>query len=470
MNIETENRYVHITEDGWDGFVDELSESFPDTQIEEPDIKDEKTIAYPDNTLFNLKLKKTLENHKAPTVKMRRVTTLTPPEKVPRPTNIIAIGDLHGNINALWGNFNAAGLLDKNKKWIAGNTHVVLHGDILADRHPNGISIMKEVTALQKQAELQGGQIIVLAGNHDDFATSFLMNIKDAHGKDFWDYPTALNGMSDFHQYTNAKDKTLIISDGYMKDNYHSDEILSNLKATEDGKELLDSIVNMKILEQIDDTLFVHTNITHKMAKLIRTIGIDKINKIYIEGKRKILIDEPKGHLPKKFKEIQKAFLHTKNRESSYMNEKDGEMLKMIGINHVFHGHTNNKFNNIIIGGVRITSVDNSAYKAEHYTDTPSIASISPDYKITNAFNNEICYTSNLYKFQGISPGEVIILQHKGKITTLTFLGRRTKLKNRKQIDLYVLKFNDEDGKTISVTSEKFQLIVAKARQYASEL
>ena len=47
---------------------------------------------------------------------------------------IITIGDIHGDYNALLLVLIKAKIIDKNNKWIGGNTHVVQIGDILDTR------------------------------------------------------------------------------------------------------------------------------------------------------------------------------------------------------------------------------------------------------------------------------------------------------------------------------------------------
>ena len=51
---------------------------------------------------------------------------------------IIAIGDIHGDYNAFLLVLIKAKIIDKNNKWIGGNTHVVQIGDIL-DRKPRNL-------------------------------------------------------------------------------------------------------------------------------------------------------------------------------------------------------------------------------------------------------------------------------------------------------------------------------------------
>ena len=92
---------------------------------------------------------------------------------------IIAIGDIHGDYNALLLVLIKAKIIDKNNKWIGGNTHVVQIGDIL-DRKPRNLDkndedsefkIISLILKLQLESYQYGGGFHPVIGNHE------LMNI-----------------------------------------------------------------------------------------------------------------------------------------------------------------------------------------------------------------------------------------------------------------------------------------------------
>jgi hypothetical protein len=92
---------------------------------------------------------------------------------------IIAIGDIHGDYNAFLLVLNKAKIIDKNNKWIGGNTHVVQIGDIL-DRKPRNFDkndedsefkIISLILKLQLESYQYGGGFHPVIGNHE------LMNI-----------------------------------------------------------------------------------------------------------------------------------------------------------------------------------------------------------------------------------------------------------------------------------------------------
>ena len=84
----------------------------------------------------------------------------------PAVDRIIAIGDVHGDVQALRGCLRIAGLVNSEDRWIGGNTHLVQLGDIL-DRGPAERSCIDLLFALQAEARAAGGNVHVLLGNHE---------------------------------------------------------------------------------------------------------------------------------------------------------------------------------------------------------------------------------------------------------------------------------------------------------------
>jgi len=79
---------------------------------------------------------------------------------------IVAIGDVHGDYDALVGILQEAGVIDANMNWSGGKTTLVQTGDFL-DRGPKVREVMDLLMALEKQAPKKGGRVVVLLGNHE---------------------------------------------------------------------------------------------------------------------------------------------------------------------------------------------------------------------------------------------------------------------------------------------------------------
>ena len=86
-------------------------------------------------------------------------------------SRIVAIGDLHGDLNATRRALKLAGAVDDNDHWIGGKLVVVQTGDQL-DRGDNEQAILDLFTRLVEEAAQAGGAVHILNGNHE------LMNVK----------------------------------------------------------------------------------------------------------------------------------------------------------------------------------------------------------------------------------------------------------------------------------------------------
>ena len=91
---------------------------------------------------------------------------------LPQPDRLVAIGDVHGDLQALKGALRVAGVLHaKRDEWIGGRTVVVQVGDQL-DRGDDELAILALIRKLQVQARLAGGAMHVLYGNHEHLAST----------------------------------------------------------------------------------------------------------------------------------------------------------------------------------------------------------------------------------------------------------------------------------------------------------
>ncbi len=79
---------------------------------------------------------------------------------------LVAIGDLHGDLNAARAALKAAGAIDASDRWIGGDLVIVQTGDIL-DRGDDEPEIIELLDKLSAQAKAAGGAVILLNGNHE---------------------------------------------------------------------------------------------------------------------------------------------------------------------------------------------------------------------------------------------------------------------------------------------------------------
>ena len=82
------------------------------------------------------------------------------------PARIVAVGDLHADLNNAVATLQLAGILDAEQKWSGGDTVFVQTGD-LTDRGPDSKELIDLMRRLGPEAQAAGGQVVSLLGNHE---------------------------------------------------------------------------------------------------------------------------------------------------------------------------------------------------------------------------------------------------------------------------------------------------------------
>ena len=90
---------------------------------------------------------------------------------VPGARRVVAIGDLHGDIEKTRQAFRVGGLVDEKDAWVGGDTVAVQVGDQL-DRGSNELQILYWLRRLQSEAAAAGGALHVVNGNHEVMAVA----------------------------------------------------------------------------------------------------------------------------------------------------------------------------------------------------------------------------------------------------------------------------------------------------------
>jgi hypothetical protein len=79
---------------------------------------------------------------------------------------LVAVGDIHGDLDALVAILKQADVIEAQNHWIGRNVTLVQTGDYL-DRGPKSRAVMDLLMALQDQAPKNGGRALILLGNHE---------------------------------------------------------------------------------------------------------------------------------------------------------------------------------------------------------------------------------------------------------------------------------------------------------------
>ena len=98
---------------------------------------------------------------------------------------IVAIGDVHGDLEALVLILQRAGLIDQQRRWSGGAATLVQVGDF-TDRGPQVRAVMDLLMALEKQAPKSRGRVVVLLGNHE--VMNLIGDLRYVAAEDYADY------------------------------------------------------------------------------------------------------------------------------------------------------------------------------------------------------------------------------------------------------------------------------------------
>ncbi len=89
-----------------------------------------------------------------------------PPDTFSGVERVVAIGDVHGDVDALKEALRLAGLIDDKEHWSGGKAHLVQTGDI-PDRGEQTRAAFELLMRLEGEALAAGGRVHALLGNHE---------------------------------------------------------------------------------------------------------------------------------------------------------------------------------------------------------------------------------------------------------------------------------------------------------------
>lgn len=132
------------------------------------------------------------------------------PTRLPSPPRLVAIGDLHGDLEKSKEALRLAGLIDVADRYTGGSATVVQIGDVL-DRGGDELKILYFLEKLKREAARRGGRIITMNGNHEimnvegDFRFATLPGVEEF--RVWWEWFEIGNKMKTLcHGLENPKD------------------------------------------------------------------------------------------------------------------------------------------------------------------------------------------------------------------------------------------------------------------------
>jgi hypothetical protein len=225
---------------------------------------------------------------------------------------IVALGDLHGDLDATRQALQLAGAIDKADHWIGGDLLVVQTGDQL-DRGDEEQVILEMLDRLQDEALAAGGALHILNGNHE------LMNARP-------DLRYVTEG--GFHDF---QDAVIIAEEDSLLLAYEPDQ-RARVAAFRPGGPFALLLAERPVVLVLDGNVFVHGGV----LPMHLDYGVDRLNR---EVRDWLL---GKGEPP--------AFIHTSKSPTwtrNYSDEVDSEdclqlaeVLERLGAERMIVGHT----------------------------------------------------------------------------------------------------------------------------------
>ena len=169
----------------------------------------------------------------------------------PEAPRVVAVGDLHGDLDMARRVLRKAGAIDEKDAWIGGNLVLVQTGDAV-DRGDDDRKILDLLERLRVQAKAAGGELIAMAGNHE------LMNA----ARDFrYVTPGGLAAFADLDPHTGKPDDVEPSARG-------------RAVAFSPGGAYALKLADHPVIVRVGDSVFVHGGVLPKHV----TMGIDVIN------------------------------------------------------------------------------------------------------------------------------------------------------------------------------------------------
>jgi hypothetical protein len=182
---------------------------------------------------------------------------------------VVAVGDVHGSPGNLIPILKSSGLLDGNLAWTGGASHLVLNGDLI-DKGPSDRGVLDLARRLQSEAEVAGGRVHVVLGNHE--AMNLDGNLRYVSKESFAEF-------ADLEKQSHRKEGWMAFKDGYEEsdtlrmrkvrnafDKQHPPGYFGRLHALAPDGEYGSWLLTQPAAIKINGVVFVHGGLTPKSA------------------------------------------------------------------------------------------------------------------------------------------------------------------------------------------------------------
>ena len=179
------------------------------------------------------------------------------PSVVPevRAGRVVAVGDLHGDLQGTRAVLRIAKLIDERDRWVGGSARLVQLGDVV-DRGDQERQVLELLERLEDDAKAAGGSVHLLHGNHE------LWNVA---GNFRYVNPSGFAAFAEYDDGLDAGDADLSVLPKSKR---------GRRAAFRPGGVWAHKLADHPAVLRLEDTVFVHGGVLPKHAE----IGIEAIN------------------------------------------------------------------------------------------------------------------------------------------------------------------------------------------------
>lgn len=199
---------------------------------------------------------------------LKRVPDL--PSRYPMPERIVAIGDVHGDLEALRKCLRMANLIDEQDSWVGGGAHLVQVGDIL-DRGEAERGCIDLLLKARREAEAAGGHVHLLLGNHEIMNVDLdFRYVTSRHAWEGWaPRPEAETAMGEADKEAGEELAGILREMGWPR------LTMDRVEAFRPGGHVtLEALAHTSVALVIGDTVFVHGGLLAKHVEY----GLERLN------------------------------------------------------------------------------------------------------------------------------------------------------------------------------------------------
>jgi hypothetical protein len=183
----------------------------------------------------------------------------------PSPDRVVAIGDLHGDLEATRRVLKLAGAIDDKDAWVGGKLVLVQTGDQI-DRGDDDRTIIDLFEALEPQAKAAGGEVVAMVGNHEIMNASFdFRYVTDGAFVAFEDVTGVVPRVPGLETSQRGRAAAFAPGGAYAK-----------------------KVADRPVVARVGDSIFVHGGVLPKHVRY----GLDRINdeaRAWLEGRERQL-------------------------------------------------------------------------------------------------------------------------------------------------------------------------------------